>query len=190
LQPIKGNFMSLKDIRLLLTDVDGVLTDGKVYMGVESEFARFDIQDGIGQRLAVCGDLPVGWISGRVSKPVKIRSEHLKIPYVFQGKLDKIVIAEQLCDKLDLKLSEVAYIGDDLIDMPLLSAVGFSATVPYGRAEVKKIVDYVTKAPGGGGAFREVVEKILKSQGKWKKAVDKFHQINRKHFETSTDVFT
>jgi 3-deoxy-D-manno-octulosonate 8-phosphate phosphatase (KDO 8-P phosphatase) len=182
--------MGIQDIRLLLTDVDGILTNGKIYLGTQDELVQFDIQDGIGHRLAACGDLPVGWISGRVSKPVTIRAKHLKIPHLFQGKLDKVAIAEKLCDELDLKLSEVAYIGDDIIDLALLKEVGFSATVPYGRAEVKKAVDHVTKANAGDGAFREVVEKILKAQGKWAKAVEKFHKINRELFETSDDVFT
>jgi len=182
--------MGLKDIRLLLTDVDGVLSNGKVYVGIAEEFVQFDIQDGIGHRLATCGELPVGWLSGRVSKPVTLRAQHLKVQYLFQGKLDKITVAEKLCDQLDLSLEQIAYIGDDLIDIPLLEAVGFAATPPYGRAEVKQVVDYVTKAPAGEGAFREVVEKILKAEGKWKKAVDQFHQINRTNVETSTDVFT
>jgi len=182
--------MSIQDIRLLLTDVDGVLTNGKVYLSDESEWIQFDIQDGIGHRLAACGDLPVGWLSGRVSKPVATRAKHLKVPYLMQGKLDKVMAAEKLCDKLDLKLSEVAYIGDDIIDIPLLEAVGFAATVPYGRVEVKKASDYMTEAQAGDGAFREVVEKILKAQGKWAKAVEKFHQINRENSETSNDVYT
>jgi YrbI family 3-deoxy-D-manno-octulosonate 8-phosphate phosphatase len=182
--------MSIQDIRLLLTDVDGILTSGRTYMSTDDEWIRFDIQDGIGHRLAACGELPVGWLSGRVSKPVLERAKHLKVPYIMQGKLDKVIAAEKLCDKLDLKLSEVAYIGDDIIDLPLLKAVGFSATVPYGRVEVKKAVDYMTEAQGGDGAFREVVEKILKAQGKWAKTVEKFHQMNRENSETSNDVYT
>jgi len=182
--------MGIKDIRLFLTDVDGILTNGKVYLSTSDEMIQFDIQDGIGHRLAVCGGLRVGWLSGRVSKPVAERAKHLKVEFLMQGKLDKIKAAEKLCDKLDLKLSEVAYMGDDIIDIPLLRAVGFSATVPYGRAEVKKTVNYVTKADAGNSAFREVVEKILKAQGKWNEAVEKFHQINREQSETSNDVFT
>jgi YrbI family 3-deoxy-D-manno-octulosonate 8-phosphate phosphatase len=182
--------MGIKDIRLLLTDVDGILTNGKVYLSDENEWVQFDIQDGIGHRLASCAGLSIGWLSGRVSKPVTVRAKHLKINYLLQGKLDKVVAAEKLCDKLDLKLSEVAYMGDDIIDLPLLQTVGFSATVPYGRPEVKKAVDYVTKAQAGDGAFREVVEKILKSQGKWNKTVERFYQMNREQSETSHDVFT
>ena len=182
--------MSIRDIKLLLSDVDGILTDGKIYAGEENELIRFDIQDGIGHRLAVCGGLQVGWLSGRVSKPVAKRAKHLKIAHIYQGKLNKVAVAEKLCGELDLKLSEVAYMGDDLIDLPLLQEVGWSATVPYGRDEVKKAVDYITKAPAGSGAFREVVEKILKAQGLWNKAVKEFHRINREQSETTNDVFT
>ncbi|HUO58702.1 MAG TPA: HAD hydrolase family protein [bacterium] len=171
--------MGLRNIKLFLTDVDGVLTDGKVYLGIKEEFVGFDIQDGIGHRLAAYGGLTVGWLSGRVSKPVVLRAQKLKVPFVYQGSLDKLTVAESLCDKLDLKLSEVAYMGDDLIDLPLLTSVGWSATVPYGRPEVKKAVHYVTQATAGGGAFREVVEKILKARGDWEKAVKLFHRGNR-----------
>jgi 3-deoxy-D-manno-octulosonate 8-phosphate phosphatase (KDO 8-P phosphatase) len=170
--------MSLKNIKLLLTNVDGTLTNGKVYLGGKDEFIGFDIQDGIGHRLADYGGLKVGWISGRISKPVAIRAKRLKIPFLYQGQIHKLAIAERLCAKVKLKLSQVAYMGDDLIDLPLLKAVGWSATVPYGRPEVKKAVHYVTKTPAGEGAFREVVEKILKAQGLWNKAVQKFRQMN------------
>lgn len=172
--------MNLKNIKLFLTDVDGCLTDGKVYLGIREELSAFDIQDGIGHRLAAYGGLQVGWLSGRVSKPVAKRAKHLKVSYLFQGKLDKVTAAKSLCQKLGLDLSQVAYMGDDIIDIPLLSQVGFSATNPYGRPEVKKVVDYVTKAPAGGGAFREVVEHILKGQGRWAKAVGLFHKTNQR----------
>jgi len=171
--------MGIRDIKLLLTDVDGCLTDGKVFLGAQDEFIGFDIQDGIGHRLAAYGGLTVGWLSGRISKPVAIRAKKLKVPFLYQGKLDKRSVAEDLAGKRGLRLSEVAYLGDDLIDLPLLSQVGWSATVPYGRPELKRVVDYVTKAQGGGGAFREVVEKLLKSQGLWDKAVREFHRRNR-----------
>jgi YrbI family 3-deoxy-D-manno-octulosonate 8-phosphate phosphatase len=170
--------MGLQNIRLLLTDVDGILTDGKIYVGTKEEFVSFDIQDGIGHRLAVLGGLKVGWISGRISKPVAIRAEKLKVPFLYQGQLNKLTAAENLCDQEDLKLSEMAYLGDDLIDLPLLQAAGWSATVPYGRPEVQKAVHYVTRAGAGEGAFREVVEKILKAQGRWNEAVQRFHQKN------------
>jgi 3-deoxy-D-manno-octulosonate 8-phosphate phosphatase (KDO 8-P phosphatase) len=166
--------MGLKNIKILLTDVDGVLTDGKVFVGIKEEFVGFDIQDGIGHRLAEYGGLKVGWLSGRLSEPVAIRAKRLKVPFLYQGQLHKLAVAAELCAKENLKLSEVAYIGDDFIDIPLLQAAGWSATVPYGRPEVKKKVDYITHAPAGQGAFRELVEKILRARGSWAKAVQKF----------------
>jgi len=181
--------MALQHIKLLLTDVDGVLTDGKVYLGIREEFVRFDIQDGIGHRLAAYGGLKVGWLSGRLSKPVALRAKHLKVPFLYQGKLDKLTVARNLCRKEGLKLSELAYMGDDLIDISLLKQAGWAATVPYGRLEVKKEVHYVTRTPAGEGAFREVVEKILKAQNRWVGAVKKFHQTNGHKAAFSNDVF-
>jgi 3-deoxy-D-manno-octulosonate 8-phosphate phosphatase (KDO 8-P phosphatase) len=181
--------MHLKNIKLLLTDVDGILTNGKVYLGVGEEFVGFDIQDGIGHRLAAYGGLPVGWLSGRISNPVKRRAHHLKVPYLYQGKLDKLTVAENLCQKLRLSLSQVAYMGDDLIDLPLLTRAGWAATVPYGRLEVKKAVHYITRTPAGEGAFREVVEKILKAQGRWVPALQSFHRANRQKATSSNNLF-
>ena len=180
--------MSLRGIKLLLTDVDGILTDGKVYVGVKEEFVAFDIQDGIGHRLAAYGGLRVGWLSGRISKSVKVRAKRLKVPFLYQGKLDKLAAAQALCEKEGLKLSELAYIGDDLIDLPLLSRVGWAVTVPYGRLEVKKAVHYVTQAQGGSGAFREVVEKILKAQGLWTRALQHFHKANGQASSAPSDM--
>jgi 3-deoxy-D-manno-octulosonate 8-phosphate phosphatase (KDO 8-P phosphatase) len=166
--------MGLKDIKLFLTDVDGVLTDGKVYIGLHEELVRFDIQDGIGHKLAVSGGLKVGWLSGRLSKPVALRAKALGVSFLYQGKLDKLTAARNLCRKEGLKLSQVAYMGDDLIDLPLLTRVGWSVSVPYGRPEVRKAVHYVTRSPAGGGAFREAVEKILKAQNRWTQAFKLF----------------
>lgn len=172
--------MGIKNIKLILTDVDGVLTDGKVHVGTRDEFIGFDIQDGIGHRLAHYGGLKVGWLSGRVSRSVAIRARKLKVPFLFQGQLDKLAVARALCRKEGLNLAQVAYLGDDLIDLPLLQAAGWSATVPYGRSEVKKAVHYVTRRDGGAGAFREAVEKVLQAQGSWEKALREFNERNRR----------
>ncbi len=182
--------MGIQDIKLLLTDVDGILTDGRVYIGLREELVGFDIQDGIGHRLAAYGGLKVGWLSGRISKPVALRAKRLKVPFLYQGKLDKLTAAQNLCRKEGIGLSETAYMGDDLIDMPLLAQVGWSATVPYGRPEVKKAVHHVTRSPAGGGAFREVVEKILKAQNRWNRAVKQFHRTNGHKTVYFNDVFT
>lgn len=182
--------MGIQNIKLLLTDVDGILTDGKVYVGIQEELVRFDIQDGIGHRLAAYGGLKVGWLSGRLSRPVALRAKKLKVQFLYQGKLDKLTVAKNLCRKQGIHLSDMAYLGDDLIDMPLLARAGWTATVPYGRPEVKKAVNYVTRKPAGEGAFREIVEKILKAQNRWKQAVKSFDQTNGQKAAYSSDVFT
>jgi 3-deoxy-D-manno-octulosonate 8-phosphate phosphatase (KDO 8-P phosphatase) len=181
--------MGIKEIKLLLTDVDGVLTNGMVYYAAKEELVGFDIQDGIAQHLATCGGLKVGWLSGRVSQSVTQRAKRLKVSLLYQGQLDKLTAARKLCRKTGLQLSQIAYIGDDLIDIPLLMRAGWSASVPTGRKEVKKAVHYVTKAGAGAGAFREVVEKILKGQGAWKKALRNFHRMNSRKLTTTDDVF-
>jgi len=172
--------MGIKNIKLLLTDVDGILTNGKVYYGERDEYVQFDIQDGIGHRLAGYGGLTVGWLTGRQSKAVQARARKLKVSILYQGKLDKLAAAQVLCKKMKLTLSQTAYLGDDLIDLPLLTQVGWSASVPYGRSEVKKAVHYVTRAQAGDGAFREAVEKILKAQGIWEKTLQVFHRENHR----------
>jgi 3-deoxy-D-manno-octulosonate 8-phosphate phosphatase (KDO 8-P phosphatase) len=109
---------------------------------------------------------------------VAIRAKKLKVPFLYQGQLDKLTAAREVCRKAGLKLSQAAYLGDDLIDIPLLKAAGWAATVPTGRPEVKRAARYVTKAPAGGGAFREAVERILKAQGKWGKTLAAFRRLH------------
>jgi len=168
--------MGLKDIKLLLTDVDGTLTDGTVHVGEKGEFVGFDIHDGIGHRLAVQAGLTVGWLSGRVSKATARRAKRLGIALLFQGKSYKLAVARDLCRKKRISLSQTAYMGDDLIDIPLLKAAGFSAAPATARPEVKRACHYVTEASAGRGAFREVVEKILKSQGRWARVLREFQR--------------
>jgi YrbI family 3-deoxy-D-manno-octulosonate 8-phosphate phosphatase len=180
--------MGIKNIKLLLTDVDGILTDGKVFFGEHEEFVRFDIQDGIGHRLAAYGGLAVGWLSGRQSKAVEARARKLKVSILYQGELDKLTIARTLCKNRGLTLSQVAYLGDDLIDIPLLVHAGWSATVPYGRPEVKKAARYVTHAQAGDGAFREAVEKILKAQGAWNRTLKVFFQENQRRAALASGI--
>ncbi len=182
--------MGIKNIKLLLTDVDGILTNGKVYFGERDEYVQFDIQDGIGHRLAIYGGLTVGWLTGRESKAVEARARKLKVSIVYQGKLDKLAAAQALCKKMNLTLSQAAYLGDDLIDLPLLTQAGWSATVPYGRPEVKKAVHYVTRAQAGDGAFREAVEKILKAQGAWNKTLKIFDEENQRRAALAPGIRT
>jgi len=158
----------LKCIRLLLTDVDGVLTDGRVAKlpdGDELKF--FSIYDGLGIRLAQKAGIEIGFVSGRRSRQVMARAAELEIKVVVQGVVDKVEAFEGICRDRGVTAQEVAYIGDDLPDLKLLRRVGFSAAPANAVPVVKEAVQFVTSAKGGKGALRELIELILRAQGKW-----------------------
>ncbi len=164
--------MDLKDklcyIRMLLLDVDGVLTDGSILIGPKGEVHKsFNAMDGFGIRLAIENGLDVGIITGRQSDIVSYRAQELGLTEVFQGCHDKLKPFYEICKRRDLQPAHIAYIGDDLFDMPLLKRVGVSFSVSNAHPNVQQIADYVTQKPGGNGAVREVIELILKAQGKW-----------------------
>jgi len=157
----------LVKIKLILMDVDGVLTDGEIiYSSDGAEIKKFNVQDGMGITLARMAGLKTGIITGRNSEMVKRRAEELKFDVVSQGSFNKLPQYEQIKQQLNLKDEEIAYIGDDILDMSILKRVGFSAAVANARDEVKAICDYVTIARGGQGAVREVIDKILIRQDK------------------------
>jgi 3-deoxy-D-manno-octulosonate 8-phosphate phosphatase (KDO 8-P phosphatase) len=159
-------------VRLLLMDVDGVLTDGKLYNvpgpdGCMAETKGFDSQDGIGlQWLARLG-IATGLISGRDSPATAVRAKQCKFKYIYQGHTEKIPIINEILADAKLDPSEVAYIGDDFTDVVVMRRVGLSVATANARPEVKKIAHYVTQVPGGQGAVREVVELILRAQSRW-----------------------
>ncbi|MFB3906525.1 MAG: KdsC family phosphatase [Acidobacteriota bacterium] len=158
----------LKHIRLVLTDVDGVLTDGRIAKlphGDELKF--FSIYDGLGIRLAQRCGIEVGFLSGRKSRQVTARATELGVNVVIQGAADKVQAFESLCQDKGLSFEQVAYVGDDLPDIRLLRKVGFSAAPVNAVSAVKECVDYVTSTKGGRGALREIIELILRAQGKW-----------------------
>lgn len=162
-----------KKIKMLLLDVDGVLTDGKIYLDDEGRETKvFDIHDGHGITLLHRAGILVGIISGRSSRSVEIRAKQLSIQEVYQGVVDKIKAYEEILKRYNLKDEAVAYIGDDLVDLPLLRRVGLSVGVANAHEAVKKDVDWVTKKEGGAGAVREVVDHLLRSQGKWPELVE------------------
>jgi 3-deoxy-D-manno-octulosonate 8-phosphate phosphatase (KDO 8-P phosphatase) len=171
----------LTKIRAFFTDVDGVLTDGRIILGArnDDEFASFDVQDGVGQKLAEAAGLPVVWLTGRMSGAVAQRAHILKPADLFRGRVDKVEAAEGWCQTKKLTLSQIAFMGDDLIDLPLLKQVGWSVAPANARPEVKAAVDYVTKASGGRGAFREAVETLLKRQGRWPTAMREYLKHNK-----------
>ncbi|MBN1407287.1 MAG: HAD-IIIA family hydrolase [Calditrichaceae bacterium] len=169
--------LKLLNIKLLLMDVDGVLTSGDIiYSSSGEELKRFNIQDGMGITLARKAGLKTGIITSRESAMVKWRAEELKIDIISQGNSDKLKPYEQIRNQEGLKDEEIAYIGDDLPDLCILKRVGFSAAVANARDEVKAVCDYVTIAEGGHGAVREIVEMILKRQEKFFNLIEELSQ--------------
>ena len=149
-------------IKLLITDVDGVLTDGKIYLGTNSlEFKAFHVHDGKGIKLLQEAGVEVAIITGRQSEAVSNRAKELAIKDAYQGVKDKIAVFNNLLERYNLSSDQVAYIGDDINDLEVLTKVGFSASVANGVAKVKERVDYVTEKAGGEGALRELAELIL-----------------------------
>jgi 3-deoxy-D-manno-octulosonate 8-phosphate phosphatase (KDO 8-P phosphatase) len=159
-------------IRLLLLDVDGVLTDGRIIIddrGVESK--EFHVRDGQGIALLLRAGIDVGFITGRSSNVVRHRARDLGVTLVYQSVTDKRACYAKIKRQRHLTDDQISYVGDDLIDQPVLSQVGLAIAVGDGWPELRAVVDYTTKAWGGKGAVREVAELLLKAQGKWLKPV-------------------
>lgn len=163
-------------IKLLLLDVDGVLTDRGIVMDDRGgEVKRFDVQDGHGIRLLLRAGVQVGLISGRSSKVVSHRAKDLGIRMVYQKVYNKVGVYEKIKRKTGLKDQEIAFVGDDIVDLPILRKVGLAVTVRDGWGELKPVVDFVTTEGGGRGAVREVVELLLKAQGKWEQITQRYY---------------
>ena len=159
-------FPRAKEIKLLLLDVDGILTDGTiVYTHEGNEIKAFHTRDGLGIRLLQEAGVEVGLITARQSEAVTRRAQDLGMKHVFQKTRNKLAVYEQLTKELDLQTSEVGYMGDDWLDLALLVRVGFSATVADAVAEVREVVHYTTRRKGGRGAVREVCDLILDAKG-------------------------
>jgi 3-deoxy-D-manno-octulosonate 8-phosphate phosphatase (KDO 8-P phosphatase) len=162
----------LAEVKLLVLDVDGVLTDGTLYLDNQgNEFKRFSVRDGLGLVLAMRAGLEVAVISGRISKALSSRMKELGVKRIYQGIFNKKEIFTKLLSETGFKREETAVIGDDLPDLPLLIMAGVSVTVPEAADEVKEQADIVTRTPGGYGAVRELVEMILKASGQWNDCV-------------------
>ena len=157
-----------QDIKLLLLDVDGVLTDGRIIIderGVETK--HFDVRDGQGIVLLMRAGIEVGLITARTSKIVRYRAKELGLRIVRQGVRSKAVVYAEIRRQTGLAETQIAYIGDDIGDLQILHRVGLAVTVNDGWQELSRFVDYVTDKPGGRGAVREVAELLLKAQNKW-----------------------
>ncbi|MCF7886273.1 MAG: HAD hydrolase family protein [Candidatus Marinimicrobia bacterium] len=162
----------IKKIKLLILDVDGVFTNGAFYInGSGKEYKKFCARDGLGIGLMKAVKFPLAIISGKHSEATSYRMHELGITEdVFQGKHNKIESYNIIKAKYELGDDEIAYIGDDLIDLPILQKVGAAFTVPHASQDVQVYCDYITKNSGGQGAVREIIDLILKGQGKFKKA--------------------
>jgi 3-deoxy-D-manno-octulosonate 8-phosphate phosphatase (KDO 8-P phosphatase) len=149
--------------------VDGVLTDGSIYIGGEREFKRFDIRDGLGMILARRAGLKLGWVSARPSLATKLRADELKIHFLVQqgDRLSKTGAIEELLAQERLSWNDVCFVGDDIVDLGPLKRAGLAVAVADGVGEAKAASHFTTGAAGGHGAIREIIEMILKAQGKW-----------------------
>lgn len=171
-------------IKLLLMDVDGVMTNGKLYhlpdaQGNVVETKGFDSQDGIALQWMQWKGLQTGVISGRESVGTSERARQLKMNYVYQGHIEKIPILEKIMQDAGLQAEQIAYMGDDLTDIVVMHRVGLAVAVANARPEVKREAHHVTEAVGGSGAVREVVELILDAQGHWREILA--HYESRHH---------
>ncbi|HKN19446.1 MAG TPA: HAD-IIIA family hydrolase [Dissulfurispiraceae bacterium] len=164
-------------IKLLILDVDGVLTDGGIILdGGGAELKVFHVRDGHGLSMLKRAGVKVAIITGRNSEVVDRRARELEITEVYQGCHKKIVAYEKLLVKLDIADENVAYIGDDVVDVPLLKRVGFPVAVADAVEEARESALFITNARGGRGAVREISDLILKASGKWRELLDEYDQ--------------
>jgi len=166
---------NLEDIKLLVIDVDGVLTDGKIQIAADgSETKQFSVLDGFGIRVWHRAGFATAIISGRYSQATIHRAHQLEIKYILQDCRQKLPHFEKLLEETGFSVGQVAYIGDDLIDLPIVLRAGFAVAVANAVDELKHHAHYITNRTGGCGAVREVIEHILKSTGKWQQLTQRY----------------
>ena len=164
-----------RQIRLALFDVDGVMTDGTLFISGSGEsFKAFNILDGLGLKLLKSSGITTGIITGRSSESVKARASELAIDYLIQGTEDKLQAYADLRARLGLEDAQVCYMGDDLPDLPILRRCGLALSPPNAVAEVREQAHFVTRNSAGNGAVREVCELIMQAQGTWKSGIEVF----------------
>ena len=163
----------LQNVKCVLMDVDGVWTDGGLYFDNKGEeFKKFHVHDGMGISLLHLGGIETGVITGKKSQIVKDRAQQLKINYVYQGNDNKLQPLDDLLNQTEYSDDTLCYIGDDLLDIPILNRVGLAVAVSNACEEAKMAADVVTEKSGGNGALRELSELILKAQNKWLDVLD------------------
>jgi len=166
-------------IKVLLFDVDGVLTDGSITVipgadGKATEVKSFSAHDGLGIALAHVAGLKIGWITKRVSQVVAIRAHDLRVEHLYQGQHYKVQALDQVMTDEGCTLEEIAYVGDDIIDLPVLRKVGLAVASANARAEVKAIAHYVTPNPGGYGAGRDAIDLLLNARGVLQQTIEQY----------------
>jgi 3-deoxy-D-manno-octulosonate 8-phosphate phosphatase (KDO 8-P phosphatase) len=163
-----------RQVRYLLLDVDGVLTDGRLVFGAADdaeEIKAFDTKDGVGIRLALEAGLGVGLLTGRVSRVVERRARELGIVDVLQGATPKLPVFQDWCRNSGRSAEEICYVGDDIVDVPILRRVILPAAVADAHDEARRVALLVSERRGGRGAVREIVDLLLRAQGKWEQVV-------------------
>lgn len=164
-----------RKIKLLILDVDGVMTDGKIVMDEKGKQLKFfDVQDGLGVVLLKRAGINTIILSARYSRVVSFRAKDIKVFKAYQNCDDKLAAYQKILKQMKLKNENVCFIGDELIDIPVLKRAGLSVAVANAAIEAKRVASYITKRKGGDGAIREIIELILKSQGKWDKVTSKY----------------
>ena len=168
-------YQRAQNIRLLILDVDGVLTDGRLYFGPAGEALKvFHVRDGHGIKMLQRAGVEVAFLSGRRSEAAWHRARELRVALFYEGLRDKVEVLEQLISSLNLTPLQVAAVGDDLVDLPIMARVGLAVAVADAVPEVKAAAHWVTTNPGGRGAVREVCDLLLKAQGKWEGIVSQW----------------
>ncbi len=166
-------------IRLLISDVDGVMTDGSITYTEEGiEIKSFSVMDGLGIKLLLEAGVEFCILTSRTSKATEGRARELGIERIHQGVKDKVAVYNEIISEMGLGEHEVAYIGDDLVDLPVLTRVGLAITVPNGARQLRDYCHYCTKASGGKGAVREVAELILKGKNLWSQVLNRFIHVD------------
>ncbi len=171
----EGVWKRATKVRLLILDVDGVLTDGRIIMDHQGrEIKTFDVRDGHGIKLLLQAGIEVAMLTGRSSPVVQKRAEDLGVKRVRQGLHDKVGAYMEIAQEVGIRDDEVCFVGDDLVDIPLLKEVGFPIVVADGAEEAKRFALHITKNPGGRGAVREVCDLLLQAQGKWEEILRRY----------------
>ncbi len=177
MNPTNKSQADFRRVRLLVLDVDGVLTDGRIIWDTEGrESKQFDVRDGSAIKWLIRAGLTVAWLTGRSSPVVATRAQELGVREVVQGAKRKLPAFRALLRRTGCRAEHACYVGDDLPDIPVLRRAGLACTVADAPEEVKAVCQVVTRAPGGRGAVREIAERILRARGVWEELLARYHR--------------